>query len=530
MSSEEKELEVDLLKLLVKYIKRWRVFVVSTIFCLIVGGIYLYLKSPTYKITSSILIKEDKKGMQSSLLSQLQNIPLIGAGAGNINIENELAIMTSKTSLLKVIDKLNLYVEYNGGYLTNNEISRSVPAIITMNLDYSKVLEEDVYIYMSSKSNGEIEVEIEYKEDKKSTSITSLPYVLATDYGIIKFDTNPKFMAEYYEKGIKAVISNPMIVYEKYHDNVTVSLASKKTSIMELSVLDTDVERAKAMLTTIISEYNHNTKEENNQTASKRLSFLIKKLSETEKNIEEIDDKIEFYKRKGKITHLESDAKILVSSNYEYQKEFAENKLYINVIEGLKKQISENEYQALPTNIGIKEGITSSEVIEEYNKLLIEREVLIKSSKENHPNRELIEQQIEIAKKNIESSLDITLNTLKTINKEYSKIDNQIDSKIKAAPKFERELYSLIRDKEIQTNIYLTLLRMKEDNAMSIEINEENIQVIDQPDLEGVGPISPKKSIVLLLSVVFAIVFSIIYIHFPSILSDFKERLRQEQD
>lgn len=530
MSSEEKELEIDLLKLLIKHIKRWRVFVVFIILCLIAGGLYLYFKSPTYKISSSILIKEDKKGMQSSLLSQLQNIPFIGASAGNLNIENEVAIMTSKSAILKVINKLNLYAQYNGGYLTSNKVRKSVPVIVTMDLEDTKNITDDIYVYMFNRSDGKIDIDVKYKKEKKSGTISTLPYIFTTDYGIIRFQSNPDFDKEEAETEIKVTITNPISVNKRYKDNITVVPASKKTSIMELSVLDNDIEKAKAMLSSIISEYNTYTISEKNETASKRLAFLTQKLSDTERTLKEIDDKIELYKREGKITHLESDAKVLVNSNYEYQKVLAENELYINIVKGLKKQISENKYQALPTNVGLKEGLTSNEAIEEYNKLLMERELLIKSSKENHPNRELIEQSIEIARKNIESSLDITLNTLKTINKEYSKVDSKINSKINAAPKFERELYSLMRDKEIQTNIYLTLLRMKEDNAMTIEINEDNIQVIDKPELDGLGPISPKKSIVLLVSLLAAFILSIIYIHTPGFLANFREKLKQEEE
>ena len=56
------EEQIDFRTLLFKYIIHWPWFVGAVIVCLISAYIYLYVATPVYNISATVLIKDDKKG------------------------------------------------------------------------------------------------------------------------------------------------------------------------------------------------------------------------------------------------------------------------------------------------------------------------------------------------------------------------------------------------------------------------------------------------------------------------------------
>lgn len=107
---EADDKEIDIQELLFKYLIHWPWFVGAVIVCLISAYIYLYVATPVYNISATVLIKDDKKGGSSNNVAGLDELGLSGLITSSQSIDNEIEVLRSKTLVKEVVNYLNLPV------------------------------------------------------------------------------------------------------------------------------------------------------------------------------------------------------------------------------------------------------------------------------------------------------------------------------------------------------------------------------------------------------------------------------------
>lgn len=70
--------KINYQEILFKYIIHWPWFIVSVVVCLIAAWGYLYFQTPVYRISASIMIKDDKKGGGAGSAADLESLGLGG--------------------------------------------------------------------------------------------------------------------------------------------------------------------------------------------------------------------------------------------------------------------------------------------------------------------------------------------------------------------------------------------------------------------------------------------------------------------
>jgi cell division protein FtsL len=100
--------EANLKEMVVKYSRHWKWFLFSFILALVLAFFYLKIQTPQYKISGSILIKDEKKGLgqQDDLMQQLNLF------SSDKVVDNEIEILKSFILMEKVVTSLNLNVRY----------------------------------------------------------------------------------------------------------------------------------------------------------------------------------------------------------------------------------------------------------------------------------------------------------------------------------------------------------------------------------------------------------------------------------
>lgn len=105
---EDEVNEVNLREQLDKYIVHWKWFVLSAFLCLVLAFLYLRYTTPNYEASTSVLVKDEKKG---GMLSELSAFSDLGLGGGSVNnVDNEIEILKSRTLVESTIKQLNLNV------------------------------------------------------------------------------------------------------------------------------------------------------------------------------------------------------------------------------------------------------------------------------------------------------------------------------------------------------------------------------------------------------------------------------------
>ena len=118
--------EVNLREQLDKYIIHWKWFVLSGFLCLVLAFLYLRYTTPSYEASTSILVKDEKKG---DMLSELSAFSDLGLGGGSVNnVDNEIEILKSRTLVESTVKKLNLNINLSvEGNVVDRDIYGDVP-------------------------------------------------------------------------------------------------------------------------------------------------------------------------------------------------------------------------------------------------------------------------------------------------------------------------------------------------------------------------------------------------------------------
>ena len=129
---EADDKEIDIQELLFKYLIHWPWFVGAVIVCLISAYIYLYVATPVYNISATVLIKDDKKGGSSNNVAGLDELGLSGLITSSQSIDNEIEVLRSKTLVKEVVNYLNLYVTYqDDDQIPSKELYKTSPVPVS---------------------------------------------------------------------------------------------------------------------------------------------------------------------------------------------------------------------------------------------------------------------------------------------------------------------------------------------------------------------------------------------------------------
>ena len=519
---EADDKEIDIQELLFKYLIHWPWFVGAVIVCLISAYIYLYVATPVYNISATVLIKDDKKGGSSNNVAGLDELGLSGLITSSQSIDNEIEVLRSKTLVKEVVNYLNLYVTYqDDDQIPSKELYKTSPVQVNMTPQEAEKLKTKVVIEMVLHPQGSLDVNVKMEDKEIQKHFEKLPAILPTNQGTLSFfQTTDSISSKKNEevgspvqdmRHITATISQPMNVARRYCENLSIEPTSKTTSVVTVSLKNSSLQRGQDFINQLLEMYNRNTNNDKNEIAQKTAEFIDERIGIISKELGSTEADLETFKRDAGITDLSSDAQIALTGNAEYEKKQVENRTQISLVEDLKKYLGHNEYEILPSNVGLKD-ITLAAQIDRYNEMLIERKRLLRTSTENNPAIINLDTSIRATKANVQATLEGTLQGLFITKADLDREAKRYMRRISDAPGQERQYVSIARQQEIKAGLYLMLLQKREENAIMLAATANNSKIIDDA-IADVIPVSPKRSIIYLAALCLGIAIPVVVIY-----------------
>ena len=309
------------------------------------------------------------------------------------------------------------------------------------------------------------------------------------------------------ERHITAFINQPFSVAKGYANSLSIAPTSKTTSVVVISLKNTNPRRGKDFINKLLEMYNINANNDKNEVAQKTAEFIDERIGIISKELGSTEQDLENFKRTAGITDLSSEAQIALTGNAEYEKKRVENQTQINLIVDLQKYLQGNEYEVLPANVGLQDGGLVG-AISRYNEMLIERNRLLRTSTESNPAIVNLNTSIRAMRSNVQATLDATLKGLQITKADLDREASRYSRRISDAPTQERQFVSIARQQEIKAGLYLMLLQKREENAITLAATANNAKIIDEA-LADDNPVSPKRMMIYLAALVLGVGFPV---------------------
>ena len=515
---EAEDKEIDIQELLFKYLIHWPWFVGAVIVCLIAAYVYLYVATPVYNISATVLIKDDKKGGSSNNVAGLDELGLSGLITSSQSIDNEIEVLRSKTLVKEVVNYLNLYVTYqDDDQIPSKELYKTSPVQVSMIPQEAENLKKNIVIEMVVQPQGSLDVNVKMDDREIQKHFEKLPAILPTDQGTLSFfqatdsissKKNEEVSSPVQDmRHITATISCPMNVARGYCGNLVIVPTSQTTSVVTVSLKNSSLRRGQDFINQLLEMYNRNTNNDKNEIAQKTAEFIDERIGIISKELGSTEADLETFKRDAGITDLSSDAQIALSGNAEYEKKQVENRTQISLVEDLKRYLSHSEYEVLPSNVGLKDAALATQ-IDRYNEMLIERKRLLRTSTESNPAIVNLDTSIRATKANVQATIEGTLQGLFITKADLDREAKRYMRRISDAPGQERRYVSIARQQEIKAGLYLMLLQKREENAIMLAATANNAKIIDEAIADDI-PVFPKRGIIYLVALVLGFVIPV---------------------
>ena len=187
-----------------------------------------------------------------------------------------------------------------------------------------------------------------------------------------------------------------------------------------------------------------------------------------------------------------------------YEQKLSEMDTQIALLNSITDFMAESSrsYQVLPSNVGLTDG-SSTQLINKYNELVLERNRLLRTASENSPVVEPITDQIRELNTNIRRALTQARRSLEIQRSGIQDQYNKYNSAVAKTPLQERQLTQIGRQQEVKSGLYLMLLQKREENSISLAATADKGKLLDDPQFAG--KVAPKSSMIMLIGLILGI-------------------------
>lgn len=522
----EKQDSIDIKTEILKYVKYWRWFLLSTIITISLALLYIKTTDKTYAVNTTILIKEDNK---SDLSSQLAAFSNLGLGGGKNNIENEIEILKSRTLSESVIDSLKMnYFYYQKDGFKKSPFFKNSPICIDFipKIDEKEQIKSITFEFENI-TNSKFDLII--KKENKGTY--TFGEKINTEFGVLSVKkSNNSFPIN------KNDLNNLGTIYVDYtitelisfntRKNTVIAPITKTSSVVKIELNSKFPKATAEYLNTLVEYYNEqgiNDKKDitkyTSEFISNRLNIIAEELGDVEKNVEN-------YKNQNNLTDIKSEVELFLNNLTGYERSVVQNETEINIVSELINYLKKSKNEELIPNIILSSNSTINSSIDNLNSLILEKQRQLNNSTKEHPRIIELETTISSSKNNILSALKNNLNSLKIVQHDLKKQENQMQSKLSQVPKQEREFRIIDRQQKVKEALYLFLLQKREENAIALAASELKAKVIDKA-IVPLNYVAPKGIIILILSIILGIIIPFLIIYIKNLL-DTKVKTKQD--
>lgn len=499
----------DIKKAVELFLRNYKLFIVSLIIALGLAVYKNYTSIPMYKISSSVLIKENTKQSGSPNMNDYLNSSLFGT---NLNFQNELWVLQSTPVIQKTVKNINLSVSYfqktNFNYLDaynkapfqilfspNHIQPLNVRFEITFNKSGTfliKAESKNVNFYNFSKE------EYNYKKENWSFQKRGVPGKLIETRDlafIVKLDST-RLISPEEESVFSFEFRDQNSIARSFKERFQFEVIDPKATVIEITFVTESVSKGKDIVNELMKVYSDQNLERKNHIASITIDYIEKQLGEISDSLSMTENNLQQFRSANQILNVAEQASGISSQYVILQNQRAElvtRKRYYDYVADYLNKNDDFSQMINPSSMGIPDQILTS-LMTELISAQAQRSNLIDNRQEKSPLVNKLNIKIENIKKSIADNISGTRQTTDISLDEMNKRITKIQSQISQMPKTELQLGGFERKYRLNDAIYNYLLEKRAEAKITQASNLPDDIIIEPAMQVGGGPVSPNTT------------------------------------
>ncbi|WP_234408754.1 Wzz/FepE/Etk N-terminal domain-containing protein [Marinilabilia salmonicolor] len=277
---------LDYKKLLIDLLRFWWLFAITIPLALgIVFAIHRY-SSPIYRASMSLLMEE--RGTENSRESMMEGF---GLTPGQRNLDNQIAVLTSRDIIRQTIDQLDFNISYfAAGRLKNTEIYSNPGFRIRPDSSSAQILNVPIYLTVLNENQFELTVKSEgystivYNNESTQGSQSVIDFKGKFNFGELVETPWLRIIVE--NNGLSASPDNayyfqfnhPESLTARYSSVLSAQKAGENSSIVNISVTGHNHQKNTTFLNKLSETFINANLEKKNQIATNTISFIEEQL------------------------------------------------------------------------------------------------------------------------------------------------------------------------------------------------------------------------------------------------------------
>jgi len=506
---------INIREILIKYLHKWHWFLISVVVCFVIAFFYLKITNDQFSVQSTILIRKDKS--TSGLLDMSMLDGLGGLSGNSKEVEDEIQVLSSRSLMSNVIKSLNIETEYFEKHgFRYDEIYPLTPLKLVTPKIFNDTLKQEVSFKLIRKDEG-YQIDFKFGKLAERYLIKDLTKEINTPAGVFKFQ---QILPIKKDETILIKSYSTRSLIDSYCGSIKVGAVNKKANAISVSTVSECPRKAEVVLDKLIEVYNQDAVIDKNMIATSTAAFIQERIKLIGSELLDVEIDVENYKKKNKLTDITTDADIFLKSASEYDTKLAALETQVNLVSYIEAYVKDNkhQYDLVPANLGIEDKSLLL-LIQEYNKALLDRMKISRTTNANNPVLVQMEQQLKELRTSIIVSIGSIKDGLKIAKRDVIGKTSQFTSRINGVPTQERELTEIIRQKEVKSKLYLFLLQKREENELSLASTIPSAKTIN-PSFTTLAPVAPKRSMYYLMAIIFGLILPLVYIYVVDLLNN----------
>jgi len=485
---------LDLKKYLFLILANWYWFVISVFVALGIAWFINRYTMPVYNVTSSLIINDDDRGRGLSGYENL--IPGMEIFRNQKKVLNEIEILKSYSLASKTIKEMDFEVTYmavgRSGF-KETVMYNNCPFIVEYDSINTNPIGYPIYIDLIDHETYEVAIDNNFNIKEKLKF--GQKFEAANFSFTLKLrNPDPASFQAGYDKYYFYFNSIPALA-AKYKAMLGIeSNDAKRGSVLFLSLSGNNTQQITNYVNTLMKVYILQGLEEKNQTAINTVIFIDQQLTVIDESLKIAEIDLQNFRLNNKLLDISREGGIIYTKLADAQNQKEMLVLQERYYQYLKKYIEDrnnlNQVVA-PATVSITDPLLTN-LIEQLNKLLGEKEELLFSVQEGNPQLSITNSQIETTREALLNNVENLINNNKISSEEINKQLKLAEKDLAKLPVTERMLINIQRQYKVNDQIYTYLLQKRAEAAIAKAANVADNKILDPARVESATLTSPK--------------------------------------